>query len=134
MSGWARHHGVFSILCRFHLSIILQQIFPLYGVHCRKTCIRFSTHFYLNLSFNFSAHSSCSSQVRLGQIFPRQVLTFLSPGGSVIDRLSYRGLPQGSCLSSLFFNVYISRLLFRTLTIGICTSHQLLYEAVGTTP
>jgi len=44
----------------------------------------------------------------ISSLFFQRFLKFSSPSGIISDRSTYRGLPQGSCLSPLLFNIYMS--------------------------
>ncbi|KAL4103296.1 hypothetical protein QTP88_018673 [Uroleucon formosanum] len=44
----------------------------------------------------------------ISSLFFQRFLQFSSPSGLILDRSTYRGLPQGSCLSPLLFNIYMS--------------------------
>lgn len=66
-----------------------------------------SVHIPTLVSQFFSLHIPNSICNFISTLFSQRSLKFTSPSGTTSYRMTHRGLPQGSCLSSLLFNIYM---------------------------
>ena len=108
--GFRRGLGTMECLSSF--------VGPVYKAFCNKEylCAAFvdikgafdSVHIPTLISCLASLHIPNSVCNFISSLFFQRYLQFSSPSGIISDRSTYRGLPQGSCLSPLLFNVYMS--------------------------
>lgn len=93
--------------CWFSLPVFLQKIifYSLFSWCKRSIWLCTYTLVSYHLASLYIPHVLC---IFIYSLFSQSFLTFTFPPGIISERLTYRGLLQGSCLSPLLFNINMS--------------------------